>query len=139
MKFAASVTADGTIRIHDHHRRDRWTAQRLDQRIEVELRDAAAIRSDRQNRYWWAVCVPFVQECWQRERGARLPLPKEAVHDALMTAFGGGWIDTPLGRARNSSARMKVDDFTRLIESVQEYALTKYEAVLPTPEDWSEA
>lgn len=139
MRFSASVAPDGSLRVYVHERWAGWLAERKGQRLEVELRDEAAIRSNRQNRYWWAVCVKTVQECWQLERGDRLPLPKEHVHDALVMAFGGGLVETPLGRTRKSSASMTVEEFSKLIEATAEYLHHKYGCVLPKPEEWSEA
>ena len=139
MRFAAAVRADGSLLIYAEEAWKKALIKRKGQRVELELRDEAAIRSHRANAYWWAVCVPFVQECWQRETGDVLPLPKEAVHDALVTAFGGGVVMTPLGKARrNSTAAMTVVEFSTLIDAVREYALQKYGSVIPTPEEWGE-
>lgn len=137
MRFSAF--SDGTLRVRNPEQWSEWLVKRKGQRLEVELRDEAAIRSSRQNRYYWGVCIPFIQECWQRDSGAALPLPKDAVHDALVRALAETEEQmTPLGPGRRSSSSMTVAEFTRLIDAVREYALTKYESHIPTPEEWSE-
>lgn len=146
MRTAASVTPEGTLRIYETTRLDAWLAKRKGQRIELELRTEAQIRSSQQNRYWHGVVVSTVADLWEREGvrmrtagGVVIPLPKEAVHDALVTAFGGGVVTTPLGRARRkSTTQMTVEEFSGLIDAVRDYALQKYGSVIPTPEEWSE-
>lgn len=122
-----------------------WLLKRNGQGVEVEIRDQAAIRSNRQNRYWWGCIVKTVAEQWEREGilwqevpGVPTPLPTDVVHDALVTAFGDGFVDTPFGRARRSTTSYSVKEFTRLIDRVAEWYLEKYKGHLPKPEEWSE-
>jgi len=72
------------------------------------------------------------------DTGAELPLPAWAVHDALVLAFGGPMVETPLGMARQSSADMTVRQFSGLIEKVAAYILNEYATALPSAEGWSE-
>ena len=139
MRFAAHVTDGGVLQVYDEAKWRQTLDKRVGKRVWVELLNEAQARSSQANRYWWAVCVATVQECWQRDRGDALPLPAEAVHDALVTAFGGGLVETPFGKARRkSSAQMTVDEFSGLIESTADYLNSKYGCVLPSPEEWSE-
>ena len=138
MRFAAHVTDGGVLQVYDESRWRMALDKRAGKRVCVELLSEAQIRSSQSNRFWWAVCVKTVQECWQLERGDTLPLPKEHVHDALVMAFGGGLVETPLGRARKSTASMSVEEFSALIEATADYLNGKYGCVLPKPEEWSE-
>ena len=134
MRFSAS--SDGALLVHDQQRWAHWLTKHRGQLIEVELRDAKAIRSNRQNKFWWAVVIPLVRGQWEREK-ATLISP-EFVHDALVGAFGGDWRDTPLGRARRSSTDMTIEEFSKLIEQTSEYLKDQYGCVLPSPEEWNE-
>lgn len=109
-------------------------------RFYVELRDEAEERSSQQNRYWWGVIVKAVREQWIREgvqivteSGVEMPIPKEQVHDALVTAFGGGMVRTPLGRARKGSSSMSVEEFGHLIEVTSEWWHDRYKSTFPAP------
>ena len=134
MRFAAHVTDGGVLQVYDEAKWHQALDKRSGKRVWVELLSEAQIRSNQQNRRWWGLIVPAVQECWQRDRGDTLPLPKEAVHDALVAAFGGGMVKTPLGRARRSTTSMSTEEFTALMEAVEEYALHKYQMVIPDEE-----
>ncbi len=138
MRFTAHVTDGGVLQVYDESRWRRALDKRTGKRVTVELLSEAQLRSSQANRYWWAVCVQTVQECWQLERGERLPLPKEAVHDALVMAFGGDSVKTPLGRARKSTGSMSGEEFSALIEATADYLNSKYGCVLPKPEEWSD-
>lgn len=136
MKLSASVAIDGTLRIHDHERWVKWLWKHKTQPVEVEIRSEAKARTSQANRFWHGVVVPLVAEQWEREKGYLIPRP--FVHDALVGAFGGEWKDTPLGRARRSSADMNVLEFSAMIERTAEYLKEKYGCVLPKPEEWQE-
>ncbi len=144
MRFAAHAIEGPKLHVYDE---GRWL-DALDKRVGgkrfwVELLSEAQIRSSQQNKYWWGVVVDTVAQLWDVDgwrwkmaNGVEVPLPKEAVHDALVTAFGGGVVATPLGKARRrSTAEMSVEDFSVLIENVKEYALHKYQIVIPDPEE----
>jgi hypothetical protein len=116
--------------------------------VAVELLDEAAIRSNRQNRYFHGPVLDFVAALWKQDgyryvtpEGAEMPLPKEAIKDALVTAFAGRPVKTPVGPARRiSTASMTVAEFSALIDWIASYCLHKDGArgVLPSPEEWSE-
>ena len=137
MRLPASIGPDGALRF-DSERVQAWCLKRPGQRVEMELRDEAAIRSNRQNRYWHGCVVSGIRDIWKAERGVLYD--HDAVHGALVGAFGGEWTKTPLGLERPSSASMPVARFSRMIDEVREYALHEYEHpyVIPTPEEWSE-
>ena len=144
MLCTGRIDCNGRVHIDSNPAAEKWCAARLDQRIEAELRDAAAIRSSQQNRFWYGCVVPFVADQWHSEgrrmvtdAGAEMPLPRWAVHDALLLAFGGPMVSTPLGMARKSSADLTVKQFSELIETVAAYALKEYRSVLPSAEEWS--
>ncbi len=146
MRFAAHVTDGGVLQVYDEAKWRQTLDKRVGKRVTVELLNEAQMRSNQVNRYWWGVCVKTVQECWHLakvEAGEAhindLPMAKEHVHDALVTAFGGGMVETPLGKARKSSASMTVEEFSALIEATADYLNTRYKGVvLPKPEEWSE-
>jgi len=136
MKFSAVVGPTGGPRPHNLTGYMDWLKRRRGQRIEIELRDEAAIRSNRQNRYWFGVVVQFFRDEWEREGHV---VPRDVVHDVLVRTFAD--IDetkTPLGNGRRSTRSMTVAEFSKLIDTVGEYALHKYGATIPTPEEWSE-
>lgn len=147
MRFPATVRADGSLLIFSEEAWKKALAKRAGQRVEVELRSEAQIRSARQNRFFHGPVLDFVASLWWKDGvryrtpdGADLPLPKEAVKDALVTAFGGGLIQTPLGKARRrSTADMTVAEFSEMLERIGDYCLHKVGArgVLPSPEEWS--
>ncbi len=144
MRFPARLRDDLELIWDRSPTLEKWLLKHKGQDIEMELHDKAKIRSDRQNRYWYGCVVKFVAEQWHREgrrmvtdTGAEVPLPRWAVHDALLLAFGGPMVETPLGMARQSSRDKTVADFSALIETVGAYVLHEYQSVLPSSEDWT--
>ena len=147
MRFLGMVGPDGLFHPWSPEAWVRWLEKRMGQRVEVELRDEAAIRSSRQNRFLHGPVLDFVAALWWKDGvryrisdGAELPLPKEAVKDALVTAFGGGVIPTPLGKARRrSTADMTVVEFSEMLDRINEYCTHKEGArgPIPTPEEWN--
>lgn len=145
MRVTASVTSSGTIQLPLDERLRAWLVKRKGQRLEVELRDEAAIRSDRQNRYFHGPLIDHVAALWWEDgirycspEGVEFPMPREAIKDALVTAFGGGVIETPLGKARRrSTADMTVAEMSALFERINEYCVHKVGArgPIPDPED----
>jgi hypothetical protein len=97
-----------------------------------------AIRSARQNRYWYGVVVQTVNEIWTREARRETPYPKGAVHGALVGAFGGDWVETPLEIVRPSSAELTVAEFSQMIDAVAGWLKDEYKVILPSPEEWME-
>lgn len=141
MRFPAHVTVDGALEVYDQAAWRQALQRKAGKRVWVELLSEAQVRSSQQNRYWWAVVVATVSDLWEREglrmrtgEGVQIPLPKEVIHDALVTAFGGGVVETPLGKARRKSTpQMTVDEFSALIDATKEYVLHKYGVVIPEP------
>ena len=140
MRFNGFVGPDGSFRPWDNHRWVEWLRKHKGQRIEVELRDEKAIRSSRQNRYWWGVIVPFFADQFQRERGDALPLPHDVVHDVLVFTFATGERsrETPFGTGRRSSASMTTVVFTEMIDRARESARERYQSEIPSPEEWGD-
>jgi hypothetical protein len=103
-------------------------------RLWVLLKTEEDIRSDRANRYWWVACVATVRDLWQKQLGTLIP--KEAVHDRLVTIFGGGLVDTPLGPGRTSSRTKTTRAMYLMTEEVREYVWHEYGVAIPSGEDW---
>jgi len=117
-----------------HPDRARALSTQEGQRITVRVLDAEDIRRDRQNRYWWVAIVGTVKVLWEREIDALIP--KEAVHDKLITIFGGGLVDTPEGPARTSSRTKTVREFAAMTNEVRDYVWHRYGVPIPSGEDW---
>lgn len=137
MRFSAHVDNHGTLNFYDLIRLSKWLAERKGQRLEVELRDEAAVHSDRQRGYWFGCVVQTVNEIWTREKGRELPYHKDAIHGALLRAFGTEWLDTPMGKERPSFASMSKAQVSKLIDGVAEWLVERYAVVLPSPEEWT--
>ena len=131
--FECIVTAAGELR-PVHPDRARALSTQEGQRITVRVLDAEDIRRDRQNRYWWVAIVGTVKVLWEREIDALIP--KEAVHDKLITIFGGGLVDTPEGPARTSSRTKTVREFAAMTNEVRDYVWHRYGVPIPSGEDW---
>ncbi len=131
--FECVATAAGELR-PVRPDRARSFAEREGDRLVVRVMEADEIRRDRANRYWWAACVETVRDIWQRQLGCLIP--KEAVHDRLVTIFGGGLVETPLGPARTSSATKTVREFNQMTEDVREYVWHEYGVPIPSGEEW---
>ena len=116
--FECVVTEAGDLHPRQPDRA-RGLSAHTGQGLMVRIVDAGEIRRDRANRYWWAACVGTVRDIWQRERG--ILIPKEAVHGALVTVFGGGLVETPLGPARTQSSTKTVREFNEMVEATREY------------------
>jgi hypothetical protein len=103
---------------------------------EVLLREVTAdeIRSERQMRYWFVAIVGFFVEQWERDLGKRYS--KEEAHAALMVAFGGGPVDTPLGPSYPSSKLKTKREFAEITNLVREYVWHKHQVNIPSGEDW---
>lgn len=139
MRFLASVGANGSLAIHDHARWAKALQRNRGKRVELELRNETEVRSDRANRYWWGVVIPFVAEQWGRTRQSDAPVDKHVIHDALVGALSPVEpIETELGLVRPRSSQMSVAEFSQMIEAVREWAFQKYQAHLPGPEEWNE-
>jgi hypothetical protein len=102
--------------------------------VTVREMTVAELRSERQQRYWFVAIVGTVRDIWQRERGYLIP--KEAVHNALVTIFGGGLVETPLGQARTSSATKSKRKFNEMVEGVRDYVWHTYGVPIPSGEEW---
>lgn len=135
--FAGEVSAVGCLRLFDPGAFAIALGRRKGRRVWLRLLGERQVRADRANRYWWGACVETVRQCWQHASGAPLPLPKEAVHDALVAAFVGV-IETPLGYVRKRSRSLTSEQFSHLIEETRAYARERYRARIPTPEEWAE-
>jgi len=131
--FECIVTAAGELR-PTHPDRARALAAQEGERVTVRLLDAGELRRDRQHRYWWGAIVATVRGCWERELDALIP--KEAVHDKLLTIFGGGLVDTPEGPARTSSRTKTVREFAEMTNEVRDYVWHRYGVPIPSGEDW---
>jgi len=66
VRLPATIDADGLLDLRLPETAREWLKKRSGQRVEVELRDEAAIRSNRQNRYWFGCVIPFVADQWHR-------------------------------------------------------------------------
>jgi len=133
-QFQCAITETGDLRALNTLKRADLAARRGEV---VTLREmtAAERRTDRQLRYWFGAIVPVFVEQWERERGKRYS--KEEVHAALMVAFGGGPIETPLGMAYPSSGFKSKREFARITNEVREYVWHKYQVNVLSGEDWS--
>jgi len=131
--FECLVTAAGELRPM-HPDRARALSTQEGQRVIVRLLDADDIRRDRANRYWWVAIVGTVKGLWERELDALIP--KEAVHDRLVTIFGGGLVDTPEGPARTSSRTKTVREFAAMTNEVRDYVWHRFGVPIPSGEDW---
>ena len=131
--FECLVTAAGELR-PVHPDRARALSAQEGERVTVRLLDAGELRRERQNRYWWVAIVGTVRGCWERELDALIP--KEAVHDKLVTIFGGGLVDTPEGPARTSSRTKTVREFAAMTNDVRGYVWHAYGVPIPSGEDW---
>lgn len=100
----------------------------------AELQDEKRIRTNRQNRYWWRVCIPAIAECWQHDKAWAAPPPASTVHGALVQAVFGT-VDTPLGPQRVSSTQLTTEQFSELIEWTKGYARDKYNVHIPEPNE----
>jgi hypothetical protein len=131
--FECIVTAAGELR-PVHPDRARALSTQEGQRVTVRLLDADDIRRDRANRYWWVAIVGTVKGLWEHELDALIP--KEAVHDKLVTIFGGGLVDTPEGPARTSSRTKTVREFAAMTNEVRDYVWHRWGVPIPSGEDW---
>lgn len=131
--FECVVTAAGELR-PAHPDRARGLSAREGERVMVRVLDSGELRRERQNRYWFGAIVATVRRCWERELDALIP--KEAVHDKLVTIFGGGLVDTPEGPARTSSRTKTVRGFSVMCDEVRDYVWHKYGEPIPSGEDW---
>jgi hypothetical protein len=131
--FECIVTAAGELR-PVHPDRARALSTQEGQRVMVRLLDAEDVRRDRANRYWWVAIVGTVKTLWEREIDALIP--KEAVHDKLVTIFGGGLVETPEGPARTSSRTKTVREFAEMTNDAREYVWHTYGVPIPSGEDW---
>jgi hypothetical protein len=104
---------------------------------EVLLREVTAdeLRSERQLKYWFGAVVKAIQACWLEERGKRYS--KEEVHAALMTAFGGGLVQTPLGPSYPTSKLKTKRAFAEITDEARSYAWETYDCRIPTPDEWN--
>jgi hypothetical protein len=131
--FGCIVTAAGELR-PVHPDRARGLSTQEGQQVTVRILDAGELRRDRQSRYWWAAIVGTVKVCWEREIDALIP--KEAVHDKLVTIFGGGLVETPEGPARTSSRTKTVREFAEMTNDAREYVWHTYGVPIPSGEEW---
>jgi hypothetical protein len=131
--FECIVTVAGELRPVTPDRA-RALSTREGERVTVRVLDSGELRRERQNRYWWGAIVETVRGCWERELDALIP--KEAVHDKLLTIFGGGLVDTPEGPARTSSRTKTVREFAEMTNEVRDYVWHKYGQPIPSGEDW---
>jgi len=111
-------------------------SERLSDRREGEsivLREVtpSELRSERQLRYWFGVVIPVFADQWEREKGRQYP--KECVHSALMAAFGGGPVETPLGPSYPPSKFKSRAEFARIVDDAREYAWHAWGVNIPTP------
>lgn len=100
----------------------------------AEFQDEKRVRSTRQNRYWWRVCIPAIAECWQHDKGWAAVPPKDTVHGALVQAVFGT-VDTPLGPQRLSSTQLTTEQFSELIDWTRTYAINAYDVYIPSPNE----
>ena len=127
------VTETGELR-PTHPGRAADFLARAGEAVVVREMTAADLRTERQSRYWFGAIVATVRALWEKELGALIP--KEAVHDKLVTIFGGGLVDTPEGPARTSSALKTKREFSRMVEEVRDYVWHRYGVPIPSGEDW---
>ena len=146
MRFSAHITDGGTLKVTEESAWRQALDKRAGKRVWVDLLTWAQIRSSQQNRYWFGCVVKFIAEQWHREgrrfttsTGVEVPLPKGVVHDALVTAFGSGFAETPLGRSRRSTKDYTMEEFSALIDETAAYVLDTYKVPLPSPEEWRAA
>jgi len=131
--FECVVTAAGELRPM-HPDRARGLSTREGERVTVRLLDAGELRRERQNRYWWSAIVATVRGCWERELDALIP--QEAVHDKLLTIFGGGLVETPEGPARTSSRTKTVREHAAMCDEVRDYVWHKWGIPILSGEEW---
>lgn len=137
MRFAGTVGPDGTFRPWDPGGYLGWFRARRGQRVEVELRDEAALHSDRQRRYWFGCVVPTVNEVVTLEKGHGVPYPKTAIHGMLMRVFCEDEVEGPDGPERPSFSELSKSKTSKLIDDVKAWLWDKHQVRLPEPEEWS--
>jgi len=131
--FEAIVTATGDLQPVDLARARLFLA-RAGQRLTLKEMDSGELRRDRQSRYWFKAVVGTVKQLWEKQCGHLIP--KEAVHDRLVTIFGGGLVETPLGLARTSSSMKTVREFAQMTSDVIEYVWHEYGVQIPSSDEW---
>lgn len=151
MRFAAFVGHQNHVRIYDKPRWDEWLEKHVAQRIEVELRDEAKVRSNRQNRFFHGPVLEELARVWHadgwrrsHDDGSSSALPRWMVRARALALFcPHDFIKDPDGHAtavRQSTADLSVKEFTAMLEEVAEYLTHKEgeRGILPSPEEWSE-
>jgi hypothetical protein len=153
MRFSVQVLHDGWLPDWPPKAKE-WAFRRPDQRIEVELRDEAAIRSSRQNRFLHGPVLDEFARVWHVD-GWRYfatsdpgedpqPLPRWMVRARVLETFcphsfaydGEG----NAHRQRKSTADMTVREMSAMFDEMNEYLVHKEgeRGMLPSPEEWSE-
>ncbi len=133
--FECVVTEEGDLRPRPGQAR----ALGAGEVVVVREMTPAELRRDRQNRYWHVAVVGTIRSIWIARGLVPSLTPAQAVHAALVTAFGGGLIETPLGASRTSSAMKTVKEFNRMVEAARDYAWHEYQTRIPSGEEWSMA
>lgn len=91
-------------------------------------------RSDPQNKYYWAVCVPMVQE-GMKDLGNEFT--KEEVHDFLKKEFNFSEVVNPetgeVKQVPRSTTLLNKEAFSNYIESIQRWAAEWLHIVIPDP------
>lgn len=151
MRLPANIDSDGILHV-PFHREDceRWREKRKGTRIEVELRDEAAIRSNRQNRFLHGPVLDEFARVWKADGWRHVneerehELPRWMVRARVLAAFcPHDWVTLPDGgrmMVRRSSADLSRAEFSAMLEEMAEYLVHKdgERGLLPSPEEWSE-
>lgn len=148
MRFSGFVGRSGDLRIHREDRWVEWLKPRKGQPVEVELRDEAAIRSNRQNRFLNGPVVDEFARVWHAD-GYRYvldrqpqTLPRRVVRSWMLDRFcPHDCIEGPGGEdryVRQSTADLTVAEFSVMLDDMNEYLVHKdgERGIFPDPEEW---
>lgn len=150
MRISGRITDAGQVEVHGLASPfvAAWCEKRKGQRIEVELRDEAAIRSNRQNRFLHGPVLDELARVWHADgwRDASTeppqPMPRWMVRERALHVFcPRSFALDPAGAehyARRSTADLTVAEFKAMLDDIAEYLVHKEgeTGIMPDPEDW---
>lgn len=147
MRFSALIDGDGVMIYTNLPDVDGWCRKRKGQRIEVEFRDADAIRSSQQNRFLHGPVMEEFARVWHADgwrhvvKSTSDAMPKWMVRARVMEAFCPHHaVMDPSGDVnlvRRSSADLTKAEFSQMLEEMAEYLVHKdgERGILPSPEE----
>lgn len=133
IELTALIGKNGKMEIPLRNRLVDWCNVNIGRNVKLIFEVHRKVRSSPQNRYYWGVCVPLIQEAINN---LGHNFTKEETHEYLKKEFNSKEVDLHNGyflQVPGSTTEMNTVDFMAFIARIQQFAAEILDIKIPDP------